>query len=264
MRTLVIALMALVPAACAHQREEVRQIHHQPSQGVQVERVVEVEKLVEVPAEPAAKPLPRPVESYERIARFGKRAAPGGEMLTIPVPESGMKYLDLFELVARETGVRIRYEQQNVVIKAKRVSIVGEVKVPKDDLLAWFQDVCAYDGLAARPYGPPDRRELAVLDQVNAKLTSNPRFVTEDELPDLAGRCGEYVACVLTLPEGVDAPRVRQALSQYSTKTAGLGRINDAADAGVLIVGDFASIVATMRRVLDEMAIQRYEAQQRR
>ena len=85
-----------------------------------------------------------------------------------------------------------------------------------------------------------------------------------DWLPALAGRTGIYVSCVLTLPEGVDAPRVRQALSQYSTKTAGLGRINDAANAGVLIVGDFAAIVATMRRVLDEMAIQRYEAQQRR
>ena len=260
MRSLAIALLALLPAACAHQREEVRVIEHQP-QVVEVERIVEVEKTVEVPA---AKPLRKPVESYERMARYGNRAAPGGEVLTIPVPDNGLAYPDLFELVARETGYRIRYEQHNAVVKSKRVSIVGDVKVPKDDLLAWFQDLCFVDGQIVLPYGPPDRREFAVLDYANAHVTSTPIFIDEDDLPDLAGRTGIYVAAVLTLPEGVDAPLVRQALSQYSTKTAGLGRINDAADSSVLIVGDFAAIVATMRRVLDEMAIQRYEAQQRK
>ena len=83
MRAVAIALLALLPAACAHQREEIREIHHQPPQVVEVvevEKIVEVEKVVEVPAEPVAKPLRKPVESYDRIARYGKRSAPGGEM----------------------------------------------------------------------------------------------------------------------------------------------------------------------------------------
>lgn len=271
MRATVIVLLALLPAACAHQSEEVHRVRHAPEEITPeeitpVERVVEVEKVVEVPApvtEPAPEPLRRPDAAYARIARYGNRPAPGGEVLTIPVPSNGLAYPDLFELVARETGVRIRYEAYNAVIKSKRVSIVGPVEVPKDDLLAWFQDLCFIDGIVALPYGPGDRRELVVLDVANANLTTRPEFVTEDELPELAGRTGTYVSCVLTIPPGLEANRVRQALSQLSTKTAGLGRVNDIGESGVLVVSDFVAIVANMRRLLDEMAIRRYEAQQR-
>lgn len=255
MRIAVLAALLLVSAGCVHGRHDV----HQPRT-----QVVEVERVVEVPAaEPEAPPLRRPEESYARIARFDARPAPGGDVIEIAIPDGGLRYEDLFALVARETGLRIRYERHNAVVKSKRVQIVGPVRVPRDDLLAWFQDTCFVDGLVAIPYGPQDRRELVVLDQANANLTQHPVFVPEDELPELAGRTGVYVASVLTLPEGVDPARTRQALSQYSTKTAGLGRINDVADANALIVGDFASIVATMRRVLDELAIRRYEAQER-
>jgi hypothetical protein len=48
-----------------------------------------------------------------------------------------------------------------------------------------------------------------------------------------------------------------------STRTAGLGRVSDVGDAGVVIVSDFANIVSAMRRTLDEMAIARYEQSQR-
>jgi len=255
MRPVVLAALLLLPAGCVHARHDV----HDPDR-----QVVEVERVVEAPApEPEARPLPRPDASYARIARFDRRPQPGGDVVEIAIPDGGMGYGELFALVARETGLRIRYEPYNAVVKSKKLEIVGPVRVPRDDLFAWFQDACFVDGLVAVPYGPSDRREVVVLDQANANLTQHPDFVPEDALPELTGRTGLYVASVLTLPEGMDPARARQALSQYSTKTAGLGRINDIPDARALVVGDFASIVATMRRVLDELAIRQYEAQGR-
>ena len=154
-RALLVTVFVL-PAACAHPRQAMQA---PPAQGVVLERAAS-EEVVEI-----AEPAPcRPDAAYDRIARYDARPVPSGEMVEIPIAPNGTTYQELFAIVVRETGVRIRYEPQNAIVKHMRPSFVGPVRVPRDDLIAWFQDTCLVDGLVALQHGPADRHEMVVLD----------------------------------------------------------------------------------------------------
>lgn len=261
MRLASVTLVALLAAACAHTTERVVEVRTESAAEKVTERFSSQQKAAEQAPPATLAPVARPAAAYTRAAGWGRREA-GGEVVEVPFPREGFAYRDLIAFVSEHAGVRIRYEESSAVLKSKRVTLVGPVRVARSDLVAWFQDVLAYDNLVAVPWGPADRRELAVVDAANPTVTSSPRFVSEDELPALAGRAGLYVVCALTLPEGVEPMKARNALAQYSTKTAAIGRVTDVGDVGVLLVADFAAVVAVMRRTLDELAIRRFEAQQ--
>jgi hypothetical protein len=92
------------------------------------------------------------------------------------------------------------------------------------------------------------------MDQADPSLKSRPTYIDESQVFDYADRDGLYVVTALRVRDTVDATRVRNALSPLSTATAGIGRIQDMGGAGgsrYLIVGDFAPVVAAMKRVLD-------------
>lgn len=266
MRRVLIVLAALVPAACAHHRDEIRESDLR-------EPVVEVERVpaqnardprAPQTAEPAPAPLRRPDAEYARLARYGKRTMASDAAVQVTEERGHLRYPDLFRFVSEETGVRIRFEEQNPTIKSKTVSTLGPGKVAKDDLIAWFQDACAVDMLVAVQLGPPDRREMLVMDMANPNLQSHAESVDEDDLPALAGRSGLYVSCVLTVPEGLEPQRVRNALASSSTRIAGLGRVMEIdGGSGQLLVTDFASVVSNMRQLLDRIAVDRWEAAQR-
>lgn len=257
---LLITALALLSTACAHHKDTVNE-HHDSAH----DQVVEVERVVEVQAtETVAIPMARPSASYERLARWGKRTMASDAAVELPMGDGYLRYADLFRFVSEQTGIRIRYQEQNAAIKSKTVSTIGPTRLAKSDLIAWFQDACAFDSLVAAPFGPADRREWVVMDMADPNVSRLAQSVNENDLPALAGRSGMYVTCVLSLPDGVDNSRVRNALSQNSTRVAGLGRVMDFdKTANALMVTDFASVVANMRRTLDEMAIHLYEQSQR-
>lgn len=290
MRTARLAALALLSAGCAHTHDEFAHSHelrahphdavaHSHGQVAHAHDLtahshpasphVHEEFTHEHPA-PSAETtadgvaatlaLRRPEDAYRRRGEWDREEPSDGDKVSIPFPERGMGYPEFFDLVSREAGVRIRYETLNQLVKHKRVAMVGPTRVARDDLIAWAQDTCLVGHLLLIPHGPAERREYVVLDTANAKVTTLATFVTEDQLPALAHRSGLYVNSVLTLPDGLDPVRAVRALSVLSTKTAGLGRIaNVAEDMGAVGVADFATVVANMRRVLDEMAIERYE-----
>jgi hypothetical protein len=256
MRHALIVAAALLPAACATHDQQIQEHEHPPA-------VVQVEEVPQHAAPAVQEPAPmlRPDASYDRMARYGKRASTSDAAIVLPIGEAGMEYPELFRFVSEQTGIRIRYEQHNATIKSKKVYVTGPTRVAKDDLIAWMQDACMYDSLVVLPFGPSDRREYAAMDLANPHVVTFATTVHEDDLPALAGRAGMYVSSVLTLPHDVDPNRVRNALSQLSTRTAGLGRVMEMdKHAGAIMVSDFASVVANMRRMLDQLAIEQYEA----
>ncbi len=269
LRRVLLLSLVLLPAACAHSGHHGRGYHestdHAPAHALQQADGLEESDTTLVGAAsgtvPAAE-LPRrdPIFAKARIKRYGKRIVAPSDTLRIEPREGGWHWLDLLRFVSEEAEVSIRYEEQNAVLKGKKVSWIGPMDVARADLIPWVQDLGFYGGLIIVQQGPDDRRSYVVMDQANANLASQPVFVSENDLPALAGRVGLYVSCTLTLPEGVDPSRARQALSQLSTKTAGLGRVNDLGkDSRAVVVADFAAIVANMRRLLDEMALRMYE-----
>lgn len=173
--------------------------------------------------------------------------------------EGGWKIPDLFRAISEMTGASILFEEQNAVIKSKTITFIGEQPIPKTRLFDWLQAVLSFHGLVLVPVGPPGpdgQQQWFALDQANANLTSKPVYVPEDEILDYADRDGLYVVTSITLKYIKDSSRVRQALSQMSTKTAGLGRINDIQGSRSLIIGDFAPIVAAMKRLVDFIDIE--------
>jgi len=253
---LLMLPLALLPTACAHTR------HHKAHHGesfIQGEQVVVVEKAA-AEAPPAPLPMRRPAEALSRIPRYGKRAKGSSEMIRIQPRDGGWAWKDILKFVSEEAGIAIRYPEANAILKGKKLNFMGPMDVARDDLIAWLQDTAFYSSLVIVPQGPSDRRAYVVMDLADPAATTRPAFVSEDELPALAGRVGLYVSCVLTLPDGVDPSRAINALSQLSTRTAGLGRVSDVGKgSGVIVVNDMAAVVATMRHALDQMAVSLYE-----
>lgn len=176
------------------------------------------------------------------------------EIVQLNPREGGWDIQDLFRAISEMTGASILYEGQNAVIKSKKIEFIGTQPIPKTRLFDWLQAVLSYHGLVLVPVGPPGpdgQQQWFALDQANANLTSRPVYVDEDEILEYADRDGLYVVTSITLKNIKDVSRVRQALSQMSTKTAGLGRINDIQGSRAMIIGDFAPIVAAMKRLVD-------------
>ncbi len=250
-----LAVSALLAAAgCANTRTETVEEVEFLGSDVVMETVEVVEE---------AAPVVRPQREMDRRDRFDSwHPVTGGESIEVDLGERGMAFGDLFALVHEHTDHALFWDPHNAAIKSRRVQGVGSVRIARGDLLAWVQDIAKQSGLVVRPLGPQSRRQWTVMDQAHPGLVSNAVFVAEDDLYKYRGREGVYVNSALTVPEGVDPARARMALSQLSTKTAGLGRINDLPGANVLTVGDFADIVAQMRRLLDEMAVARWQSSQ--
>ena len=255
MRTTALLLIsALAATACASNRT------HEPTTEPVEETVVVTKETAPAATQDVEMPLRYPEREANRMRLYGKRAAPTGERIRIDLPEGGVTWADALKWIAKEAGVSIRYDARNAKMKSSQVSYFGEMEVARDDLIAWAQDQAFYDGIVLTQLGPADRREYAAMDLANPLVTAHPTFVDEDDIPRYAGRVGLYVSCVMTLPDGLEASRARNALSQLSTRTAGIGRVSDVGKSNVLVVSDFASVVANMRRALDEMAKRRYEA----
>jgi hypothetical protein len=248
--------LSLLATACAHSRH-----HDGDHHDMTVEKTVVVEtKAATEPAVELVMPRPYPERASKRIQAFGKRRVDRSELVKIEPPAGGFAYHDLFVFLSKEAGIRIRYDDRSSTIKNGKLTFAGEAAVPRSDLIAWAQDALFYGGVVLVPQGPADRHEYIAMDVASPYVASRPTFVREDDLPALEGRVGLYVSCVLTVPDGLDASRARNALSQIATKTAGLGRVSDIGkDSTVLVVTDFASVVATMRRALDEMEAKLYE-----
>ena len=269
LRRVLLLSLALLPAACAHTgRHDAghhARGHHGSTEhalhstdGSEETETDAAAVTVALPA--AALPLRDPVIERARLLSYGRRQLGNSDTIRIEPREGGWQWVDLLRFVSEEAQVSIRYAAQSAVIKGKKVYWIGPMDVARADLVAWVQDLAFFDGIVILPHGPDDRGSYAVKDFADGNMSSRAVFVPEDDLPALAGRVGLYVTSVLTLPEGADPSRVRNALRQMSTRTAGLGRLNDVGqDSRVIVVADFASVVADMRRTLDAMAVQTYE-----
>jgi hypothetical protein len=126
--------------------------------------------------------------------------------------------------------------------------------IPEEQLFDWLQAVLSYRKLVLVPVGPksPDgKQQWFVMDQADPNLKSRPVWIDESEVSDYADRDGLYVVTTLRVRDTLEPVRARNALSPLSTATAGIGRIQD--NGRFLIVGDFAPVVAAMKRLLDRM-----------
>jgi general secretion pathway protein D len=189
------------------------------------------------PPEPPKPEEPRPEEPSVRILE----------------KEGGWKIEDLFQQIQKSTGISILYDSGNAAFKQTKIEFVGAHVIAESRLFEWLQAVLSYRKLVLVPVGPksPDgKQQWFVMDQADPNLKSRPVYIDEQEIYDYADRDGLYVVTTLSLEHISDTTRVRNALSPLSTQTAGIGRIQDIPGSRSLIVGDFAPVVAAMKRLL--------------
>jgi hypothetical protein len=182
------------------------------------------------------------------------RPSGDGKTIRLVPKDGGWRVDELFDLINKTTGASILYDGNNATFKQAKVEFVGAHVIAESDLFAWLQAVLSYRKLVLVPVGPksPDgRSQWFVMDQADPNLKSRPMFIDESQIFDVEDRDGLYVVTTLRCRDTVDTTRVRNALSPLSTQTAGIGRIQDIPGSRVLIVGDFAPVVAAMKRSLD-------------
>ncbi len=182
---------------------------------------------------------------------------PSGERRTVRLlpKDGGYTMLDVLEMVVKATGTSILYDNYNATFKQAKVEFVGERAIDEADLFAWLQAVLSTRKLVMVPIGPKSadgKQQWYVMDQADPNLKSRPVFLEENEVFDYGDRDGLYVVTSLRVRDTVDVTRVRNMLSPLSTQTAGIGRIMEDG-ARHLVVGDFAPVVAAMKRLLDRI-----------
>jgi general secretion pathway protein D len=173
--------------------------------------------------------------------------------------EGGWQISELFDQIHRTTGISILFDGTNATFKQAKVEFVGVHSIDVDDLFDWLQAVLSYRKLVLVPVGPKGadgKQQWFVMDQADPNLKSRPVYIAEDAIEKYADRDGLYVVTTLTLKNINDTTRVRNALSPLSTATAGIGRIQDIPGSRALIVGDFAPVVAAMKRLLSYIDVQ--------
>jgi hypothetical protein len=207
------------------------------------------------PAAAAEEPKWEPWPPPEASRPADPDPAPSGEMIRLLPKEGGWKLTEWIEQVAKATGRPILYDETNATFKQAKIDFTGTVAMRQSDLFAFAQAALSYKKLVLVPVGPKladGQQAWFVMDQADPNLKSRPVFLDENEVLDYADRDGLYVVTTLRLRDTVEPTRARNALSPLSTATAGIGRIQDMGGR-FLIVGDFAPVVAAMKRLLDRI-----------
>jgi hypothetical protein len=211
--------------------------------------------------EPKWEPWPPPAAMRERAEKAAAAEnAPPGPTVRLAAKDGGWRIDELLAEVTRVTGRPILFDGTNATFKQAKVEFIAGkdgLEMPSSEFFPFVQAALSYRKLVLVPVGPKlanGEQAWFVMDQADPNLKSRPVFLDENEVLDYADRDGLYVVTTLRLRDTVDATRARNALSPLSTATAGIGRIMDMGMGGrSLIVGDFAPVVAAMKRLLDRI-----------
>lgn len=188
-------------------------------------------------------------------------APPREEKVVRILPQDGgWKVEDLFRHIHKATGRSILYDSSpQGKVKTAKVEFVGEYVIRENELFDWLQAVLSFNALVLVPVGPkaPDgTQQWFCLDQANAMVKTRPVYIDEKDIFKYEDRDGLYVVTSVVLKNISDTQRVRTALTPLATTTAGIGRVQDVQGSRAIILGDFAPVVAAMKRLIDYIDVE--------
>ena len=183
------------------------------------------------------------------------RPAPTGEVNEIVCPPGGMAALDLLRLVSEKTGVVIVYDEAtNQKLKNARLTTFGTWRVQRSRLVDMCRSALFEQNMVLAPLAAGGEATVwSVLDMNNPLLKTQPVFLTENQVLGYADCDGLYVCTTFRTRDTVDTSRIRNALTALTTQSASIGPVQDVPGARAVIVCDFAPVVATMKRLVDEI-----------
>ena len=183
------------------------------------------------------------------------RPAPTGEIVEITCPPEGMRVLDLLNMVSAKLGAVLIYDPaSNTKLMTAKLQALGTWRVPRSGLLDMCRAALTHQNLMIVPVGSSVGGEvLSVLDMNNPMVKTSPTWVPENEVLGYARCDGLYIVTTFRIRDTVDTARVRNALTSLTTQTASIGRVQDVPGGRALVVGDFAPVVAVMKRIVDQI-----------
>lgn len=242
-------------AAAALRRPHGAAVHRKPTGAAVLTRLAAAAFLV-ASAVPAAA-QEKPPGGAQAPVQPGN---PDDPTITInPNPAGGWNILDLFQYIHKITGRSILFDEaSNQKLKSK-VTFVGSHVIRQSELFDWLQAVLSFNNMVLVPVGPvsPDgSKQWFCLDQNNPAIKTKPVYVAEDDILRYEERDGLYIVTSISLKNISDTGRVRQALTSLMTQTANIGRIQDVPGSRAVIIGDFAPVVAAMKRLVDYIDVE--------
>jgi hypothetical protein len=200
---------------------------------------------------PQVQPEPWPPAGVVNAAREPAT----GPIVEVTCPPEGMPALDLLRLLNEKTGAIVVYDLvTNQKLKLARVQWVGTWRVPSSRLVDAVRAALHQQAMVMMPMDVGGTAEAyAVVDMNNPVVKTRPTWIPESEVYAHEVCDGLYVLTTLRVRDIVDTARVRQALTLLTTQTASIGRVQDVPGGRAIVVGDFAPVVAAMKRVVDEI-----------
>jgi hypothetical protein len=141
------------------------------------------------------------------------------------------------------------YDAETTPYLRERFTWIGTWRGPRSRALDFLRALLATRHLVLVAVGPPAAPlGYRVVDSNNPSTTARPLVLDERDVLGHERAEGMYVITTLRVHDAVDPDRMRQALSMFTT-----GRLQSVRGSASLVVADWAPVVATMKRALDEI-----------
>jgi type II secretory pathway component GspD/PulD (secretin) len=184
----------------------------------------------------------------------GGDGAPADETVSIKF-DKDMELASMLDAMSAATGRPVLYDPNSQRIRAQKVGVNLEMKVPASRLFDAFRAIIATWELTLVPIGPHGYEVYLVIDSrsTNNFVKNKAQFLEAEQVPEYRDRDGLYVAAFFPLSNVSNMTMVRTALSSL-VSPAGVGRVMEIPDVG-LIVMDFAPTVYTMQELLKRLDV---------
>jgi len=180
-----------------------------------------------------------------------------GEDFVIINVAKEMELKDFLDVISKATGKPLLYDPQGQRVRGQKMGSTFSHRVPRDKLFITFRAILSFYELTLVPIGPKGYEIYLAVDSrsTNNFVKNKAVYVDYRELEKYADHDGLFISCAIPVKHIENLTTLRTALSTMVTP-AGIGRVQEVAGSGNIIVMDFAPTVASMARLLRQMDVQ--------
>jgi len=159
--------------------------------------------------------------------------------------------------IAKATGKPLLYDPQGQRIRGQKMGSTFSHRVPQDKLFITFRAILSFYELTLVPIGPKGYEIFLAIDSrsTNNFVKNKALYVDYRELDQYEDHDGLFISCAIPVKHIENLTTLRTALSTMVTP-AGIGRVQEVAGSGNIIVMDFAPTVVAMAKLLRQMDVQ--------
>jgi len=148
-----------------------------------------------------------------------------GDLIWAMDETDGYDVTDFVKICETITGLNFTYDITELQSNPKKISWIGNRRIPRDDFFSFFQTMLYIRGFALIPRGEEGNEMWEVVSltgQKRTELGSAAKYVTTDEIPAYAGQTGVQILTTVAL-EHTNATVATNALRPFFAAAGGAG-----------------------------------------